>query len=147
MTAGIGLAYLDGPRLRRSLLLRSGRVGRLAAWLGSHLNIEPILSISQEGTVVPVARMRGRAAARRGLLAQLDRALAHSSGEVRLAVAHADLPGFAEELAAELVACYHPKACVVAPITPVIAAHAGLGAWGVCYQVEDGTNAPRARYD
>jgi len=38
------------------------------------------------------------------------------------------------------VARYHPKQCLVSPITPVIAAHAGLGAWGVFYQIEDGTN-------
>src|SRR2546430_4682403 len=37
------------------------------------------------------------------------------------------------------VARYAPKACIVAPITPVIAAHAGIGAWGVFYQIEDGT--------
>ena len=53
---------------------------------------------------------------------------------------HADLPAFADELAAELVARYHPRQCVTAPITPVIAAHAGIGAWAVFYQIEDGTN-------
>jgi fatty acid-binding protein DegV len=37
--------------------------------------------------------------------------------------------------------------CLVTPITPVIAAHAGIGAWGVFYQNEDGTNAESARYD
>ncbi len=30
---------------------------------------------------------------------------------------------------------------------PVMAAHAGIGAWGVCDQVEDGTNGRSARYD
>jgi fatty acid-binding protein DegV len=85
VTAGIGIAYIDGPRLRRRLP-RSGRVGRLAAWLGSRLNIKPILSISVEGTLDPVSRSRGI-------------------------------------------------------VAPVIAAHAGIGAWGVFYQIEDGTNA------
>jgi fatty acid-binding protein DegV len=61
-------------------------VGRLAAWLGSRLNIKPILSISVEGTLDPVSRSRGI-------------------------------------------------------VAPVIAAHAGIGAWGVFYQIEDGTNA------
>jgi fatty acid-binding protein DegV len=31
--------------------------------------------------------------------------------------------------------------CLVTPITPVIAAHAGIGAWGVFYQNEGRTNA------
>jgi fatty acid-binding protein DegV len=53
---------------------------------------------------------------------------------------HADAAPVAEALRAELVATYHPKTCLVAPVTPVIAAHAGIGAWGVFYQIEDGTN-------
>jgi hypothetical protein len=57
------------------------------------------------------------------------------------------LQGFAGELRGELVARYRPKPCVVSPITPVIAAHAGLGAWGVFYQIEDGTNGGAQRYD
>ena len=44
------------------------------------------------------------------------------------------------ERLAEQVARYRPRQCLVSPITPVIAAHAGIGAWGVFYQVEDGTN-------
>lgn len=32
-------------------------------------------------------------------------------------------------------------------LTPVIAAHAGIGAWGVFYQNEDGTKAMTAGYD
>ena len=122
-------------------------MGRLAAWLGSRLNIKPILSISVEGTVDPVARGRGRAGARRRLLERLDAALAGRPRQVRLGVAHADIPAFAEEVAAELVARYAPKACLVAPITPVIAAHAGIGAWGVFYEIEDGTNAAPGRYE
>jgi fatty acid-binding protein DegV len=54
-------------------------------------------------------------------------------------VAHGDIPDFAAELAAELDARYHPKQLLVSPITPVIAAHLGIGAWGVFYQIEDGT--------
>jgi len=37
--------------------------------------------------------------------------------------------------------------CLVSPVTPVIAAHAGIGAWGVFYQNEDGTNATSTGYD
>jgi fatty acid-binding protein DegV len=39
------------------------------------------------------------------------------------------------------------RQCLVMPITPVIAAHAGIGAWGVFSQNEDGTNAETVRYD
>lgn len=120
-------------------LVRSGRVGKARAWLGTKLNLKPIMAISPDGTVDPVARVRGKPAVRRRVLGLLDRALTPRPRELRLGVAHADVPQFAEELRRELVERYRPKRCVMTPITPVIAAHAGIGAWGVFYQVEDGT--------
>lgn len=121
-------------------LVRSGRVGRVPAWLGTKLNMKPIMALSREGAIEPAARVRGRPAVRRRLLELLDEALVTGPRELRLGVAHADIPAFAEDLRRELVARYRPKQCLVSPITPVIAAHAGIGAWGVFYQVEDGTN-------
>jgi DegV family protein with EDD domain len=121
-------------------LVRSGRVGRVRAWLGAKLNMKPIMALSPDGTIEPVARARGTPATRRRVLERLDRALARGPRSLRLGVAHADIPEFAEQLRAELVARYRPKQCLVSPITPVIAAHAGVGAWGVFYQIEDGTN-------
>ena len=121
-------------------LVRSGRVGRGRAWLGTKLNLKPVMAVTRDGLIEPAARVRGAAAARRRILELVGRALGGDPREVRLGVVHGDIPEFAEQLRAELVARYRPKQCLVAPITPVIAAHAGVGAWGVFYQVEDGTN-------
>ncbi|HEV8399024.1 MAG TPA: DegV family protein [Gemmatimonadales bacterium] len=122
-------------------LVRSGRVGRGRAWLGTKLNLKPVMVVTPEGTIEATARVRGAAGARRRILELLERAFEQGRPrEVRLGVVHGDIPEFAEALRAELVARYQPKQCLVAPITPVIAAHAGVGAWGVFYQVEDGTN-------
>jgi len=121
-------------------LVRSGRVGRGRAWFGTKLNLKPVMTVTREGAIEPAARVRGAAAARRRILELLGRALEHDPRDVRLGVVHGDIPDFAEGLRAEMVARYRPKQCLVAPITPVIAAHAGVGAWGVFYQVEDGTN-------
>jgi hypothetical protein len=128
-------------------LIRSGRVGRLRGWLGKRLNLKPIMALTLDGRAEPVDRARGREAARARVLARLDGLLTPRPAELRLGVAHGDIPEFAETLRAELVARYRPKQIVVSPITPVIAAHAGIGAWGVFYQVEDGTNAGAPRYE
>ena len=128
-------------------LVRSGRLGRGRAWLGTKLNLKPVMALTMEGTIEPVGRVRGRDAARRRILELLDRALTPRPQRVRLGVAHGDIPEFADVLRAELVARYRPMQCLVTPITPVIAAHAGIGAWGVFYQNEDGTNPESARYD
>jgi DegV family protein with EDD domain len=131
-------AFFTVEHLER--LVRSGRLSRGKAWLGTALNLKPVLALSAEGRIEPVGRARGAAAARRRLLARLDEALAPRPRALRLGIVHGDVPDVAEALRAELVARYHPRQCLVAPITPVIAAHAGIGAWGVFYQVEDGTN-------
>ena len=128
-------------------LIRSGRVGRLRGWLGKRLNLKPIMALTLDGRAEPVDRARGREAARARVLARLDGLLTPRPAELRLGIAHGDIPEFAETLRVELVERYHPKQIVVSPITPVIAAHAGIGAWGVFYQVEDGTNAGAPRYE
>src|SRR6185436_8908466 len=105
-------------------------------------NLKPVMVVTAEGAIAVTARVRGAAGARRRILELLDRALEQQGRprEVRLGVVHGDIPEFAEAMRAELVARYQPRQCLLAPITPVIAAHAGVGAWGVFYQVEDGTN-------
>jgi DegV family protein with EDD domain len=120
-------------------LIRSGRVGRLAGWLGTKLNVKPIIALTRDGRAEPVARARGREAARTRILHLLDAVLTPRPALLRLGVAHGDIPEFAAELRDELQRRYAPKELFVSPITPVIAAHAGIGAWGVFYQVEDGT--------
>jgi len=128
-------------------LVRSGRVGRGRAWLGTKLNLKPVMALTMEGKIEPVGRVRGRSAARQRILELLDRALTPRPRALRLGIAHGDIPEFAEALRAELVARYRPMQCLVSPVTPVIAAHAGIGAWGVFYQNEDGTNATSTGYD
>ncbi|MFN2572769.1 MAG: DegV family protein [Gemmatimonadales bacterium] len=122
-------------------LVRSGRVGRGRAWLGTKLNLKPVMALTMEGKIEPVGRVRGRESARRRILELLDRALTPRPRALRFGVVHGDIPEFADALRSELVARYAPLQCLVTPITPVIAAHAGIGAWGVFYQNEDGTKA------
>ena len=118
-------------------LVRSGRLGRGRAWLGTKLNLKPVMALSREGKIEPVGRVRGREAARRRVLELLDRALTPRPRALRLGVVHGDIPAFADALRVELVSRYRPMQCLVTPITPVIAAHAGIGAWGVFFQNED----------
>jgi fatty acid kinase/fatty acid kinase fatty acid binding subunit len=122
-------------------LVRSGRVSRFRGWLGTRLNVKPIMTLSREGAIEPLARARGRPAVRRRILALLEDALRGAEAEaprrLRLGIVHCDIPEFAAELRDELVARYRPRQCLVSPITPVIATHAGIGAWGVFYQIED----------
>jgi DegV family protein with EDD domain len=119
-------------------LLRSGRVSRVQAWLGGLLNMKPIMTLDREGAAAAVGRVRGQAALLPRLLRLLDAALPRPRNRLRMAVAHADVPELAERARAALLERYRPLDVLVSPVTGVLAAHAGPGAWGVFYQVEDG---------
>jgi DegV family protein with EDD domain len=120
-------------------LLRSGRVSRGKAWLGGMLDVKPILSIATDGRVVPVDRVRGRDNVVPRVLSLLDKRLTPRPTVVRFGVAHADAPDVAERVRTALVAAYQPRDCFVSLATGVLGTHVGPGAWGVFYQVEDGT--------
>ena len=118
-------------------LRRSGRVSRGRAWLGDLLGLLPVLTLDDEGRVVPHARVRGRTAARDEILAELTAAL-EGAERYRIGVVQAGIPAFARELAEEIRERWRPVELYVEPLTAVLTAHLGSGAWGVCYQIEDG---------
>ncbi len=118
-------------------LLRSGRVSRGRAWLGSFLDIKPILEVDLEGRVVPLDRVRGSEHLIPRVLKHLDRRLTPPPSSLRLAVAHAGDEATAERLRADLVARYAPRTMLVANVAAAVGVHVGPGAWAVFYQVED----------
>jgi uncharacterized protein len=120
-------------------LLRSGRVTRGKAWVGGLLDVKPILSLDPAGRVVPIDRVRGREQVAPRVLSLLERRLTPRPRAVRFGVAHADAPDVAERVRTALVAAYRPRDCFVSVATGVLGTHVGEGAWGVFYQVEDGT--------
>jgi len=116
-------------------LQRSGRVTGLRAWLGGMLDVRPLLHLDAEGNVVPFDRVRGRERSREKLLDHLDARISGAE-RVRLGVAHAGRPDFAARIERELAHRYRPVESWCRPVTAVLGAHMGEGAWGVCYQIE-----------
>lgn len=117
-------------------LLRSGRVSRGRAWLGDLLGLRPVLTLDLEGRVVPHARARGDAGAREAILESVDEALA-GVDRCRIGVVHAGVPQLAAEVAREARRRWSPVDVMCQPLTAVISAHLGAGAWGLCCQIED----------
>jgi DegV family protein with EDD domain len=120
-------------------LLRSGRVTRGKAWLAGMLDVKPILSLDEHGRVVPIDRVRGREQVVPRVLSLLERRLTPRPKVVRFGIAHADAPEVAERVRTALVAAYRPRDCFVSLATGVLGTHVGPGAWGIFYQIEDGT--------
>jgi DegV family protein with EDD domain len=108
-------------------LRRSGRVGTTAAWLGSVLDLKPI--IVSESVVTAVERVRTR---RRGVerLIELMRQR-RAVGADRWFVHHAGAPEDAERLAERLAMLFGTQTEFVTDIGPVLAKHLGPRALAV----------------
>lgn len=117
-------------------LLRSGRLGRGQAWLARLMGVIPVLELDAAGNVVPRARVRGEEAAREEIFRAVDQGL-RGAHRYRIGVAHAGVPDLAASVEREIRDRYDPVETYCRPITAVLAAHAGPGAWGIAYQVEE----------
>ena len=110
-------------------LQRGGRIGRAQALAGSLLNLRPVLGV-EDGEVVAVARVRGRAKA----LAEFERRFVEETTDeagLRVAIAHADAADWVGTLS-ELVWRVRPKAEIefTSTLGAVVGTHAGPGAVG-----------------
>jgi DegV family protein with EDD domain len=117
--------------------LASGRVGRGKAWLGSLLDIKPVLDIDATGKLQPIDRVRGRKNALPKMLEILERKVPKGAKKVRFGVMHVAAPEMLQPVTKEIRARYGNVDVVHAPGTPIIGTHAGEGAWGIAYLVED----------
>jgi DegV family protein with EDD domain len=111
-------------------LRRGGRIGRASALLGSVLQVKPVLTI-QDGQVAPLERVRTQEKA----LSRVIELARQDGGQICALVGHAA----AEEPARRIVEALDAVAetLIVAPLGPVVGAHAGPGTVGVgCYPAE-----------
>jgi DAK2 domain fusion protein YloV len=115
----------------------SGRVGRGRAWLGGLLDIKPILEVNDAGQLAPVARVRGKPQVMGKVMELLEARVPKGAGKLRFGIFHVAFPEVLEAAAAELRERWGEREILTAPCTPVIATHAGEGAWGVAWMVED----------
>ena len=112
-------------------LHRGGRIGGGTRFLGSALNIKPILEL-REGRVEAVERVRTR---KKSLIRLLEMVGERIGGRqpVRLAALHANAADEARWMLEEAKERYHPVETVFSEVSPVVGTHAGPGTLGLCY--------------
>ena len=112
-------------------LHRAGRIGTASRYLGSALNLKPVLEVT-DGIIDGVDRVRTRTKAIARMLDLLETRIAGRK-PVRLGVMHAnDLEG-AEMLVKMVNERFSPLETVVSDFSPILGANFGEGTLGVCY--------------
>lgn len=113
-------------------LKRGGRVSAATAFVGTALNIKPILIINKEGRLDTVNKKRGNKAACKCLLAEFSSRFDPTSGDV-VYVIDADDEEKGSYLAAEIAKLY-PRAVIRrSSLSPIIGAHTGPGMAAICF--------------
>lgn len=115
-------------------LHRGGRIGAAKRFMGSLLNVKPVLAI-EGGLIVPLDSVRTQKKALERIIEIIqERTEGHKT--VRLATLHANNLATAEKILAEASRRINPIEQILAEVSPVIGTHAGPGAIGLAYLVD-----------
>ena len=106
-------------------LERGGRIGRTRAFLGTLLNVKPMIQI--RGEVLPSEQVRTH---KKAIARMVDLASAEAPYR-QLAVLYSTGEHYAEELANQLAAIHPRDQIIVSQLTGVIGVHGGPGVVGV----------------
>lgn len=116
-------------------LRRGGRIGGGAAFLGTMLNLKPILEI-RGGRVEAVERVRTSTKARERMIDLFESKVADAHCPIRIATMHADTPEDAVlllEKARQRFGITDVAETIIGNVSPVLGVHAGPGALGVAW--------------
>jgi len=106
-----------------------GRIGGASAFLGSALDLKPILTLTEEGKIDALEKVRTKKKAVKRLI---ELAVEKAGGKpAHVAVIHAEARTEAESLKTELEAQINCLDCEIYIISPVIGTHTGPGALAV----------------
>ncbi len=112
-------------------LYRGGRIGGATRFLGTALNIKPVLEL-KEGRIEAIERVRSQ---KKAVMRLVELVSQRTNGRrpLRLGVIDADANELASVLAEHVQATLQPDEILRSDVSPVIGAHAGPGTVGLAY--------------
>ena len=116
-------------------LRRGGRIGGGAAFMGTMLNLKPILEI-HDGRIKAVERIRTSAKARERMVDLFVSKVAATRCPIRIATLHADTPEDAAlllENARQRFGITDVAETIIANVCPVLGVHSGHGVLGIAW--------------
>lgn len=112
-------------------LHRGGRIGGAQRFLGTALNMKPVLSL-RDGRVEAVERIRTKSKAIERVLELVSEDIKGRT-PVRLATLHANAAEEAKQLLERASAMFQASESIFSEVSPVIGTHAGPGTVGLAY--------------
>jgi DegV family protein with EDD domain len=107
-------------------LRRGGRVSGAAAFVGTMLNVKPMIHVTREGKLTPMTKARGRNKALEFMVEQMTTHEMNPADQP-VFISHSDVPDLAEQLKNMIIAKHGKREFIINEIGPVIGAHTGPG--------------------
>ena len=117
-------------------LHRGGRLSKLSAIAGSVLNIKPVLNFKPDGTLCLKDKVRGRPAALKMMVSQLNRSIDPDVILDTIMISHTDCEEYAHDLVERIKHAINVRQIIVTMMGPVIGAHLGPGAITLVYEAD-----------
>ena len=105
-------------------LKRGGRVSGAAAFVGTILDIKPILRVDDEGRLIPVTKVKGSKKSLRMLADKLKEKITNPEEQV-IFISHGDSISDAERLKKLILEDCKVKDVIISYVGPVIGSHSG----------------------
>lgn len=107
-------------------LRRGGRISPAAAFIGSLLDIKPMLECNVEGKLVPRYKIKGRKKAVKALFEEMVKNVVNPEGQV-IAISHADCIEDARFLESMIRSHFNISKVIINNVGAVIGSHSGPG--------------------
>lgn len=115
-------------------LVRGGRIGKAQAFLGTILNIKPLLCL-KEGIVHPYEKVRGRTKAMDRLIQTVEE---KAGGKfIKCALVHSNNPAGIKQLRQKIMAKLNCDEPIISNLGAVVGTHGGPGLLGVVFYVHE----------
>jgi DegV family protein with EDD domain len=125
-------------------LQRGGRISKVSAFVGSMINLKPILVVNDEGKLVPSGTVRGRKKSLSTIVANMVKEMGEAveadtavKNSLTICVVHGDALEEAEYVARLIKDIVKEANVIINVISPSIGAHSGPGAIGICFWGEN----------
>ncbi len=118
-------------------LQRGGRISKTTAFIGSLINVKPILYLNPEGQLVSLTTARGRKKSLATICNDMLEGMGkYIDGDDPICIVHGDAYEDAKYLEGLILEKLPNKKIIINYISPSIGAHSGPGAIGLCYMSE-----------